>query len=278
MSLRTLPLLAAGALVLATGAQAAPDAMSLLQGAWPTESGSVFTVSGTSGKLSKVSAADKAGGYTSNDLLVQGLKPVVTTDLKGGGRRVVYSGTCRSPVSGKAKGKVDWVVSDCELQIIFPADGGGSGVRLVSTNGSPLIRGQREAPARIANNRPEAAPAETAAAPEQPSDPNDTYARRTMSPEELAAEDAATARLNADVNARNAAAEARDRKRDADYKAAQAAREAEIRANQAAYDRQMADYRARVAASQAAAAKARADWEAAVAACKAGDRSKCAQN
>ncbi|MBI1406867.1 MAG: hypothetical protein GC145_12150 [Caulobacter sp.] len=277
MSLRTVSLLAVGALVMASGAQAAPDAMSLLQGAWPTESGSVFTVSGTSGKLSKVSATDKASGYSSNDLLVQGLKPVVTTDVKGGGRRVVYSGTCRSPVGGKAKGKIEWVVSDCELQIIFPADG-GSGVRLVSTNGSPLIRGQRAAPAPTTNSRPAVAKAETAAPPAEPADPNDTYARRTLTPEELAAQDEATARLNAEVNARNAAAEARDRKRDADYKAAQAAREAEIRANQAAYDRQMADYRARVAASEAAAAKARADWEAAVAACKAGDRSKCAQN
>lgn len=269
----TVALVALAALSLAAGARAASsDKMTLLQGDWPTGTGSVFTVSGTSGRLTRVSADDKASGYSKDDLLVQGLVYARTDALNGGEARAVFTGTCRSPVGRKGKSKVDWVVSDCELRVQLPSDSRKAGAKLVAVNGSPLISGQRPASAA-----PPPVLVSAAVVEAPPADPNDTTARRAMSPEELAAQDRASEQLNAEVNARNAAAAERDRKRDADYRAAKAAREAEILANQQAHEREMAAYRAKVAAAEAAAAKARADWEAAVAACKAGDKSKCAQ-
>jgi len=279
MSLRFAPAVAVSAAILTSGlmiagAQAqSASPLSAIQGDWPTESGSVFTISGTSGRLSKVSKADSASGYGRDEILIQGLKAAGSANLRDGARRESFSGTCRSPVAGK--GKVQWLVSDCQVQLIVPADGAAGGLRLTSTNGSPLIGGRR-GPAASALAAP-VAPVDLAGA-EPTVDPEVSTARRAMSPEDLAAQDAATARLNADVNARNAAAEARDKARAAEFQAAQAARDAEARANAAAYDREMAAYRARVQAVEAENARKKAEWEAAVAACKAGDVSKCASN
>jgi hypothetical protein len=278
MQNRLIPVLALSAAILTSaalvaGAQAqGASSLSAIQGDWPTESGSIFTISGTSGRLSKVSKADRASGYGSDEILIQGLKAAGGANLRDGARRESFSGTCRSPVAGK--GKVQWLVSDCQVQVIIPADGAAGGLRLTSTNGSPLIGGRRS-PAAAAP-----APAATVdlAGAEPVVDSEVSTARRAMSPEDLAAQDAATARLNADVNARNAAAEARDKARAAEFQAAQAARDAEARANAAAYDREMAAYRARVQAVEAENARKKAEWEAAVAACKAGDVSKCASN
>jgi hypothetical protein len=268
--------LAAGAAVAATPA----DRLGVLQGDWPN-GGSVVTIKGSSAKVSRVSPEDRKAGYGDGEVLVQGLAYQRTDTLNNGDRRTTFGGTCRTPTVGR-KG-VTWVVSDCTLQLTQPKDGGG--VRLVAVNGSELIGGRRgaaqggqtqttRATADLAGAKPDVTAVKVEA---KPVDPNDTWSRRTMTPEELAAQDAGTRRLNADINARNAAIEARNRKADADYRAAQAAREAEIKANKAAYDRSMADYQARVAAQEAAAAKAQADWEAAVKACKAGDKTKCAQ-
>jgi len=266
--------LSAGAVIAATPA----DHLAPLQGYWPS-GGSAVTIKGSSGRISRLSDADRKAGYADGDLLVQGLAYQRTDTLNNGDKRSTFAGTCRTPTPGR--GATRWVVSDCSLQLTLPRDGGPA--RLVAVNGSGLIGGRREGqvaevfgPDRYEGD---GAPVQVATQPADPAkDPGDSWSRRTMSPEELAAQDAGTRRLNADINARNAAIEARNRKADADFKAAQAAREAEIKANKASYDREMAAYQARVAAHDAANAKAQADWEAAVKACKAGDRSKCATN
>ncbi|WGM38697.1 hypothetical protein [Caulobacter sp. NIBR1757] len=274
--------------LLAGAAQAAPPTKAgemVIEGDWslPGRAGQVFTVKGGTGRLTAVDAAARKAGYAPGDILVQGLTYDSDTRFKNGDSRIGYIGVCRTR---GAKGA--WSVADCRLEVTVPADGKPT---LKADPAAVLIAGQRaDSQPTLAGGPPKAAPpapAQTSAkatpakAPavvaQPPADPNQTWARRTMTPEELAAQDAGTARLNADINARNAAIEARNRKAEADYKAAQAAREAEINANKAAYARQMADYQARVAAQEAANAKARADWEAAVKACKAGDVSKCAQ-
>lgn len=152
----------------------------------------------------------------------------------------------------------------------------------VGTAGTPLAQpgGLGSLPSSVlppAQKKP--APVQTAPLPPvaDPAAETESSARRAMSPEELAAQDAASERLNAEVNARNAAAEARDRQRDEEYQASLAAREARIRAEQAAYDKRMADYRAQVRATEEANARAQARWQADVAACKAGDVSRCAK-
>lgn len=270
------------AVLLASGlAATAADLAGLeqIQGDWAVGKGSVFTISGSSGRLSKVSASDRKAGYAEGDLLVQGLAYRGNIELNNGDTRARYTGTCRSPTAGP--GKVQWVVSDCELRLVLPAKASAD-FRLSTENGSPLIASSRSPGGKTTTA---AAPTQNGALPANsnaggpapaPEDPNNSWARRTMNPDELAAQDAGTARANAQVNANNAAVEARNRKAAADYAAAQAAREAKIRADQAAYDKEMADYQARVAATEAANARARAQWEADVAACKAGDRTKCA--
>jgi hypothetical protein len=274
--------LTAGAAVAATPV----DRLAPLQGEWPS-GGSAVTIKGSSAKVSRLSAEDRKAGYADGEVLVQGLAYQRTDTLNNGDKRTTFAGTCRTPTPGR-KG-VTWVVSDCTLQLTQPKD--GSGARLVAVNGSELIGGRRAA--ATAKQTAQAGPASgpdrndgaggpkvAAAAPPPPAapvDPSDTWARRSMTPEELAAQDDGTRRLNADINARNAAIDARNKKADADYKAAQDARNAQIAASKAAYAKEMADYQARVAAQEAANAKARADWEAAVKACKAGDKTKCAQ-
>ncbi|NBB17593.1 hypothetical protein GVN21_19705 [Caulobacter sp. SLTY] len=279
-TMRLTACLSAAALLASGLAAAAADLASLdqLQGDWAVGKGSVFTVSGSSGRMSKVSASDRKAGYSEGDLLVQGLTYRGNIELNNGDLRARYTGTCRSPTAGP--GKVQWVVSDCELRLILPAKLSAD-YRLSTENGSPLIASSRSpggktttAAAPPVNVGLPASPAPSPAA--VPEDPNNTWARRSMNPDELAAQDAGTARANAQINANNAAVEARNRKAAADYAAAQAAREAKIRADQAAYDKEMADYQARVAATEAANARARAQWEADVAACKAGDRTRCA--
>lgn len=268
--------LMAGAAVAATPV----DRLAPLQGDWPN-GGSVVSIKGSSAKVSRVSAEDRKAGYGDGEILVQGLAYQRTDTLNNGDKRTTFGGTCRTPTAGR-KGTT-WVVSDCTLQLTQPKDGGGA--RLIAVNGSELIGGRRGAAqgaqTHATRPTPDLAGAKGDVAPvlvaAKPLDPNDSWSRRQMTPEELAAQDTGTRRLNADINARNAAIEARNRKAEADYKAAQAAREAEIKANKDSYDREMAAYQAQVAARDAAALKARADWEAAVKACKAGDRSKCAQ-
>lgn len=265
--------LVAGAAMAATPV----DRLAPLQGDWPS-GGSVVTIKGSSGRISRLSDADRKAGYGDGDVLVQGLAYQRTDTLNNGDKRSSFAGTCRTPTPGR--GATKWVVSDCSLQLTSPRDGGGA--RLVAVNGSGLIGGRREGPVAEVFGPDrydgDGAAVQAATRPADPArDPDDSWSRRTMSPEELAAQDAGTQRLNADVNARNAAIEARNRKADADFKAAQAAREAEVAANKAAYAREMADYQARVAAQDAANAKAQADWEAAVKACKAGDKTKCAK-
>lgn len=284
------PALLTLALALTAGAALAAtpvDRLAPLQGDWPN-GGSVVTIKGSSAKVSRLAAEDRKAGYGDGDILVQGLAYQRTDTLNNGDKRTTFGGTCRTPTPGRKA--VTWVVSDCTLQLTQPKDGGGA--RLTAVNGSDLIGGRREAakPKQTAQAAPafgpdrydgDGGPKVVATAPAAPAavpaDPNDTWARRSMTPEELAAQDDGTRRLNADINARNAATDARNRKADADYKAAVAAREAQIKASKAAYDKEMADYQARVAAQDAANAKARADWEAAVKACKAGDKTKCAQ-
>jgi len=259
------------------------------------------TIKGSSARVSRLSPEDRKAGYGDGEVLVQGLAYQRTDSLNNGDRRQTFTGTCRTPAVGRKA--TTWVVSDCTLELTQSPDGAA---RLAAINGSELITGRRAAAqtqaAQPQNAQTQATPSPpkaptprdtsdlaggkppppkvgevTAKPPEKPADPNDTWARRSMSPEELAAQDAGTARLNADIAARNAAIEARNRKADADFKAAQAAREAQIAAAKAAHAKEMADYQARVAAQEAANARARADWEAAVKACKAGDKSKCAQ-
>lgn len=282
--------LAAGAAVAATPV----DRLAPLQGDW-RNGGSTVTIKGGSARVTRLSAEDRKAGYGDGEILVQGLAWQRTDNLNNGERRLTFAGTCRTPTVGRKA--ITWVVSDCTLELTQSPDGAA---RLAAINGSELITGRREgaqaSPPPPAAQAPTKAPTPrdttdlaggkppppkvvevTAKPPEKPADPNDTWARRSMSPEELAAQDASTARLNADIAARNAAIEARNRKADADFKAAQAARDAQIAAAKAAHDREMADYQARVAAQEAANARARADWEAAVKACKAGDKSKCAQ-
>lgn len=285
------PALLTLALAMAAGASVAAtpvDRLGVLQGEWPG-GGSAVTIKGSSGKVSRLSDADRKAGYAEGDVLVQGLAYLRTDTLNNGDKRLAFAGTCRSPTPGR--GAVKWVVSDCTLQLTQPADGGPA--RLTAVNGSDLIGGRREAARPKAKQTAQTPPAfgpdrydgdggpkvaaTTPPPPAAPADPNETWARRSMSPEELAAQDDGTRRLNADINARNAAIEARNRKAEADYKAAQDARKAQIAASKAAYAKEMADYQARVAAQEAANAKARADWEAAVKACKAGDKTKCAQ-
>lgn len=277
------PTLLTLALALSAGATLAAtpvDRLAPLQGDWPN-GGSVVTIKGGSARVTRLSPEDRKAGYGDGEVLVQGLAYQRTDTLNNGDRRLTFVGTCRTPTAGR-KG-VTWVVSDCTLQLTQPKDGGGA--RLVAVNGSDLIGGRRgaiqaaqgKAPrdtTDLAGARGEVSPVKVEA---RPIDPNDTWARRSMSPEELAAQDAGTRQLNADINARNAATEARNRKAEADYKAAVEAREAQLKASKAAYAKEMADYQARVAAQDAANAKARADWEAAVKACKAGDKTKCAQ-
>ncbi len=282
------PALLTFALALTAGAAMAAtpvDRLAPLQGDWPS-GGSAVTIKGSSGKVSRLSADDRKAGYADGDVLVQGLAYQRTDTLNNGDKRSTFAGTCRTPTPGR--GATRWVVSDCTLQLTQPSDGGA--VRLTAVNGSGLIGGRREGPqaqgsqVQTPRNTTDLAgakaevPARAADKPaDPPRDPNESWARRTMTPEELAAQDAGTARLNADINARNAAIEARNKKADADFKSAQAARDAEIKANKASYDREMADYQARVAAQEAANARAQADWQAAVKACKAGDRTRCAQ-
>jgi pyruvate/2-oxoglutarate dehydrogenase complex dihydrolipoamide acyltransferase (E2) component len=273
--------LSAVLLLAAVSASAADLAkLDVLQGDWTVGKGSVFTVSGSSGRLSKVSAADRKAGYADGEILVQGLTYRGNIELNNGDIRARFTGTCRSPTI--AAGKVQWVVSDCELRLVLPAKL-GSDYRLSTQNGSPLIASSRSPGGRSTASAPTAPtqsvalPSPTAApAPPAPEDPNNSWARRNMDPAELAAQDEATARANAAISANNAAVEARNRKAAADHAAAEAARAAKIRADQEAHDAEMAAYRARVAAVEAANARARAQWEADVAACKAGDRTRCA--
>lgn len=286
-------LLTLGLTLLAGAAIAAApaDRLAPLQGDWPN-GGSTVTIKGSSARVTRVSAEDRKAGYGEGEVLVQGLAYQRTDTLNNGDKRLTFTGTCRTPTAGRKA--TTWVVSDCTLELTQPGDGGGA--RLAAINGSELITGRRgaaqapqtKAQAPTVRDTTDLAGAkappkvkETAAKPPEeakpPADPNETWARRTMTPEELAAQDAGTQRLNADINARNAAIDARNKKADADFKAAQAARDAQIKATKAAHDREMADYQARVAAQNAANAKAHADWEAAVKACKAGDKTKCAQ-
>ena len=281
------PALLTLALALTAGAAmaAAPTGgsdMSWIQGDWklPGRDGQVLTVSGGTARLSSVDGKAGKAGYAKGDVLVQGLTYESVTQFKDGRRVHAYAGVCRTRT---AKGA--WSVADCRLRVTLP-DQGGAPV-LTADPAASLIAGERRA-GEVGRERtlaggPRAAPAAPAPAvaaatpAEAPKDPNDTWARRSLTPEELAAQDASTRQLNADIKARNDAIEARNRKAEADYKAAQAAREAQIKASKAAYAKEMADYQARVAAQEAANAKAQADWEAAVKACKAGDTSKCAQ-
>ncbi|MDB5470191.1 MAG: hypothetical protein JWR84_1751 [Caulobacter sp.] len=280
------PALLTLALALTAGAAMAAtpvDRLAPLQGDWPN-GGSVVSIKGSSARVSRLSAEDRKAGYSDGDILVQGLAYQRVETLNNGDKRQTFGGTCRTPTAGR-KGTT-WVVSDCTLQLTRPKDGGPT--RLVAVNGSDLIGGKRGAApgqqtavnrskTEVADARVLPPPPPPPPPPEPPKDPNDTWSRRTMSAEELAAQDAGTRRLNADINARNAAIEARNKKADADFKAAQAARDAQIKASKAAYAKEMADYQARVAAQEAASAKAQADWQAAVKACKAGDKTQCAQ-
>jgi hypothetical protein len=95
-----------------------------------------------------------------------------------------------------------------------------------------------------------------------PSD--EAVAAKLASAEELADQNRRSEALNAEINAKNRAVEARNA------------------AKRAAFDKALTDYRVTLAAQtqakardQAAYAKAMADWNAAVAACKAGEVSKC---
>ena len=294
------PALATLALSLIAGAALAAPAsgdMVFLQGDWqlPDRQGQVLSISGGTGKLAAVDAAAAKAGYAKGDILVQGLTYESVTRFNDGRRTLSYTGVCRAR---GAKGA--WTVADCRLQVALPSEAGPAvlsatpAFRLIAGQQSswgiqPVLAGAPKAKAAPAAAKPKVAeassqvpkgagnPPATPPPPAPPEDPNNTWARRNMSPEELAAQDAGTRRLNADINARNAEIEARNRKSDAAFKAAQAARDAEIAANQAAHAREIAAYEARLAAREAAIAQARADWEAAVKACKAGDKTKCAQ-
>jgi hypothetical protein len=286
---RALPLAVLGACLMLGGAMAAdPEPMAVIQGAWPSGAGattSVFTVKGASGRLTTVTAADRKAGYSENDVLVQGLAFSKSDAAPDGGRRLHYTATCRS--RDNAGGKLSWMVTDCTLTVIVPPRSSQDGQKLRVSGATSLIRGDRTPAVRLAGGEEDGhggadarTPARTTvleAAPAPAPADGESWARRNMTPEELAAQDKATNALNADVQARLDAADARDAKKAADFRAAKAAHDAKVKADKAAYDREVADYQARVAANEAANAKARADWQAAVRACKAGDVSQCAK-
>ena len=244
----------------------------MLQGDW-SQGGRVFRVSGTSGRLLSVDAAAGKAGYAPDDVLVQGLTYNSTTDYKNGGRQFRFSGACR--LRGPQGG---WVSSDCELHFSLP--GGGGAAILTSRPGGQLIAGQRGGGGAPPQVEMSGGPVVAVAPPVvdvTAGDGSKSWARSQMAPGDLSAQDAATARLNAEAKARATGITADEQKKAADYRAAKAAADAKAKANSDAYARQMADYQASVAAHDAAIAQARADWEAAVKACRAGDQSKCAQ-
>lgn len=106
-------------------------------------------------------------------------------------------------------------------------------------------------------------------------DSPEAEARRKIETE-LAEQDAVSESLNAEVNGRNAEAEARDRAKDAEYQRQQRAYEARKKADAEAYARAQAEYERKKAEVEA---KRKADleaWQRAVEACKAGDKTACA--
>jgi hypothetical protein len=93
---------------------------------------------------------------------------------------------------------------------------------------------------------------------------------------ELDAQDRASEALNADINGRNADAQARDAARKAEFARRQREYEARKRADAEAYARAQVEYERQKAAVEAQRLRDLREWEARVKACKDGDRTQCA--